>query len=69
MASTEFIPLATLRGSRTKKAYKFFWNPENHGVYLEKPTTLFGSSKEKTSITASSWEMAYHAAESYVFDR
>ena len=68
-SSSDYKPLATLRGGRTKKVFKFFWNTENHYVYLEKPVTFFTSPKEKTSIMASSWEMAYHAAEAYVHDR
>ncbi|HVX91022.1 MAG TPA: hypothetical protein VHC20_05365 [Candidatus Paceibacterota bacterium] len=66
--SSEFKPLATLHGGRTKKKFKFFWNTENHHVYLEQ-SGFFGSSKVKTGAVASSWEMAYHAAEAYVFDR
>ena len=66
--TNDFKPLATLHGGRTKKAFKFFWNPENHSVYIEQ-SGFFGSSKVKTGIVASRWEMAYHAAEAYVFDK
>ncbi len=66
--NSELKPLATLRGGRTKKAFKFFWNTENHHVYLEQ-SGFFGSSKVKTDMIASSWEMGYHAAEAYVHDR
>lgn len=66
--ATDFKPLATLRGGRTKKSFKFFWNQENHTVYIEQ-ASFFSSSKVKTGIIASSWQMAYHAAEAYVFDK
>lgn len=68
MATSELKPLATLRGGRTKKVFKFFWNTRNHHVYLERPA-FFGSSIDKLPLIASSWEMAYHSAESYVYDR
>jgi hypothetical protein len=68
MASSEFKPLASLRGRRTKKVFKFFWHTENHCIYIEQ-SGFFSSSKARTGAMASSWEMAYHAAEAYVFDR
>jgi hypothetical protein len=64
----ECKPLGTIRSKRSKKAYRFFWNPANHHVYIERPS-FFGSSKERTGHVASSWEMAYHAAEAYAYDR
>lgn len=67
-SSTEFKPLATLKGGRTQRPYKFFWNTRTHSVYIEQ-SGFFSSSKVKTDIVASSWEMAYHAAEAYVYDR
>jgi hypothetical protein len=66
--SNELKPLGTIRGGRSKRPFKFFWHPKDHHVYVEK-SGFFSSSKEKTGIYASSWEMAYHAAESYVFDK
>lgn len=69
METSEFKPLATLHGKRTKKTYKFLWNTENHCVYIEEKSTFGFPKKVKTSITASSWEMAYHAAEAYVFEK
>jgi hypothetical protein len=63
-----FKPLGTLHGGRTKKPFKFFWNTENHYVYIER-SGFFGSSKERTNHLTSSWEMAYHAAEAYVHDK
>lgn len=59
--ATEFKPLATLRGGRTKKSFKLFFNPENHCIYIEQ-SGFFSSSKVKTGAMASSWEMAYHRA-------
>jgi len=64
----ELKPLGTLRGRSSKKPYKFFWHPKDHHVYIEQ-AGFFSSSKVKTGLMASSWEMAYHAAESYVYDR
>ena len=66
--SDELKPLGTIRGKRSKKPYKFFWSPKNHHVYIER-SGFFSSTKEKTGHLASSWEMAYHAAEAYVYDR
>lgn len=68
MQTTEFKPLAILRARRSKNTFKFFWNTENHYVYIEEKDWL-GSRKVKTKIIASSWEMAYHAAEAYVFEK
>lgn len=66
--SDEIKPLGTIRGRRSKKPYKFFWHSKDHHVYVEQ-MGFFSSSKVKTGLIASSWEMAYHAAESYVYDR
>ena len=63
-----FKPLATLRGGQSKRPIKFFWNTENHYVYYEQ-SGFFGSSKVKSKYMTSSWEMAYHAAESYAFEK
>jgi hypothetical protein len=63
-----FRPLGTLLGGRTKHPFKFFWNTENHHVYVEQGG-FFGSSKVKTNLFAAHWEMAYHAAEAYAHDK
>lgn len=63
-----YKPLATLKGKRSNNTFKFFWNTEDHHIYIER-SGMFGSSKIKIGQIASSWEMAYHAAEAYVFDR
>jgi hypothetical protein len=68
MSSSELKPLGTLRGGRSKRPFKFYWSPQNHHVYRE-VSGFFGSSKEKTSLIGSSWEMAYHAAEAHVYDK
>ena len=64
-----FKPLATLHGKRTNKTYKFYWHTENHNIYRDETTFFGGTSKEKIGQVASSWEMAYHAAEAYVHDK
>ena len=67
--SDEIKPLGTIRGKRSKKPFKFFWHSKDHHVYIEQTSFLCGSSKVKTGVIASNWEMAYHAAEAYAFDR
>jgi hypothetical protein len=64
----ELKPLGTIRGGRSKKPFKFFWSPKDHHVYVEQ-SGFFSSSKAKTGMMASSWEMAYHAAEAHVYQR
>jgi hypothetical protein len=63
-----YKPLATLKGKRSKATFKFFWNAEDKHIYIEK-SGFFSSSKVKLGQIASSWDMAYHAAEAYVFDK
>ncbi len=67
-STSEFKPIATLRGGRTKKPFKLYWNTENHHIYVER-SGFFSTTKEKIGSFASSWEMAYHAAEAYIYDK
>ena len=64
-----YKPLATLKGGRSKSTFKFFWNTEDHYIYLEKSGFFGGASKVRTPHYASSWEMAYHAAEAYAHSK
>ncbi len=66
--STPSQPVAILRGGRTKRSFEIFWNPDTKKIYVKKPG-LFGSSMEDTKVLASSRNMAFNAAESYVWDK
>lgn len=68
MPNSELQPIGTIRGGRSKTPYKFFWNKATHHLYIER-AGFFGSKKEQLSTMASSWEMAYHAAEAYAWSK
>lgn len=64
-----YKPLVTLKGKQSKRTFRLFWNTEDHYVYVEKTGFLGSTTKVRTPHYTSSWEMAYHAAEAYVYDK
>lgn len=67
-SSSDYVRIATFVGGRTKHKYTLYWNHDNHFIYRE-TSGLFGSSKEKTDLYASSPSAAYHVAEMWAATR